>query len=67
MSDKMSRSEFIGHMHAYADSVEQDMARVAAQLEEGFLTEGEAEGIMARLRAEHETVTEMIAEFRKHL
>ena len=66
MSD-MSRVEFIGHMHAYADSIEQDMARVTAQLEEGFLTEGEAEGILARLTHEHEVVSEMIGEFRKHL
>ena len=66
MSD-MSRREFIGHMHAYADSIEQDMARVRAMLEDGSLTEGEAEGILARLAGEHEVVTEMIGEFRKHL
>ena len=66
MSD-MSRREFIGHMHAYADSIEQDMARIKVMAEEGALTEGEAEGILARLAGEHEVVTEMIAEFRKHL
>lgn len=64
---EVSRLEFIGHMHAYADSVEQDMTRIAALRENETLTEAEAEEILGRLRHEHETVTELIAEFRKHL
>ena len=64
---EMSRIEFIGHMHAYADSVEQDMARIAALHEDGTLTESEAEEILARLTQEHATMVELIAEFRKHL
>ena len=63
----MSRLEFIGHMHAYADSIEQDMARIKALMEDGTLTEGEGEEILARLMHEHEVVSEMIGEFRKHL
>lgn len=66
MSD-VSRLEFIGHMHAYADSIEQDMARIRALMEDGTLTEGEGEEILARLTHEHEVVSEMIGEFRKHL
>ena len=54
-------------MHAYADSIEQDMALIAAQRDDGLLTEDEAEGVLARLGVEHEQVTELIAEFRKHL
>lgn len=64
---EISRREFVGHMHAYADSIEQDMALIRRQAEDGTLTEGEAEGILARLTHEHEIVTELIGEFRKHL
>ena len=64
---EMGRAEFIGHMHAYADSIEQDMTRISALKEDGTLTEAEADEILARLAGEHETVTELIAEFRKHL
>ena len=64
---EMSRIEFIGHVHAYADSVEQDMSRISALKEDGTLTEAEADEILARLAGEHETVTELIAEFRRHL
>ena len=64
---EMSRQEFIGHMHAYADSIEQDMTSIKQLQEDGVITEGEANEILARLAGEHETITEMISEFRKHL
>lgn len=59
-----TRHDFIAAMHQYADSIEQDMALIRRQLEDGTLTESETEGIMTRLTAEHELITEMITTFR---
>jgi hypothetical protein len=64
---EISRSEFIGRMHEYANSLEEDMARVAGLLDQEVITEAEHDEIQGRLRAEHETVTDMIAQFRKYL
>ena len=64
---EMSRAEFIGRMHEYADSLEQDMARIAGLLDEEVITQAEHDEILGRLTTEHETVTEMIATFRRYL
>ena len=63
----IGRAEFIGRMHEYANSLEEDMARIAGLLDQEVITEAEHDEIQGRLRAEHETVTDMIAQFRKYL
>jgi len=63
----IGRAEFIGRMHEYANSLEEDMARIAGLLDQEVITEAEHDEIQGRLRAEHETVTEMITTFRKYL
>lgn len=57
---EVSREQFLAQCSAYADSVEQDMATVAAQLDSGLLTQAEHDQIMVRLADDYEEIAAVI-------
>lgn len=57
---EVSRAEFLAQCHAYAASIEQDMATVAAQCDSGLITESEYGHIMVRLQQDLEEISAVI-------
>lgn len=62
---EVSREEFLAQCNAYADSVEHDMAAVAAALDSGLLTQAEHDDIMHRLADDFEEISAVIERNRR--